>query len=118
MKAFKYSLEDYAFAESEFYTYRRRLADYVARLSDAAALLREHTDRATVTGIGPAQQPVDAAVIDGPGLPGFLDIHRTLECYRGAYHRLRTTWDGLNPAQRQGLRSPPSGLPTLRPVDG
>jgi hypothetical protein len=118
MTTFKYSLEDYAFAESEFYTYRRRLADYVVRLSDAAALLREHTDEVTVAGFGLAPQPGDAPVIDGPGLPGSLDIHRTLECYRGAYHRLRTTWDGLNPAQRQGLRSPPSGLPTLRPVDG
>jgi hypothetical protein len=113
-----YTVEDYAFAQAEFYTCRRALADYVARLSEAAVLLREHTDRVVVAGVGVATEQVGSAVIDGPTLPGPSDIQRTLERYRGAFNRLRSTWDGLAPAERQGLRPPPSGLPTLRPANG
>ncbi|EIZ86475.1 hypothetical protein WYO_0846 [Methylobacterium sp. GXF4] len=110
-----YTVEDYAFAQAEFYTYRRTLADYAALLSEAGALLRERTDRVTVTGIA-SQPPNGSATIDGRALPGAADIQRTLVRYRGAYERLRATWDGLPHAERAGQRPPPSELPTLRPA--
>ncbi|MDP4025836.1 hypothetical protein Q8W71_24705 [Methylobacterium sp. NEAU 140] len=112
-----YTPEDYAFAQAEFYTYRRTLADYVARLSEAATLLRAHTDRVTVAGVG-LDGRGGAPVIDGHGLPAAADIQRTLVRYRGAYDRLRTTWDGLPPGERDGLRAPPPDLPTLTPAAG
>ena len=112
------TVEDYAFAQAEFYTCRRTLADYAARLSEAADLLRERTDRVRVTGLGPIPRPAGAPVIDGSALPAAADIQRALERYRGAYDRLRRAWDGLPPTERQDQRPPPSELPTLRPADG
>ena len=115
----KYTTEDYAFARAEFYTCRRTLADYAARLSQVAVLLREHTDRVMVTGVGlTAGQQIGSTVIDGQALPAPADIQCMLVRYRGAYDRLRETWDGLPPAEREGLRPPPSDLPTLRPANG
>lgn len=111
-----YTVEDYAFAQAEFYTYRRTLADYAALLSEAGALLRERTDRVTVIGLT-SQPSEDSATIDGRALPGAADIQRTLVRYRGAYDRLRATWDGLPPAERRDQRPPPSELPTLQPAD-
>lgn len=112
------TVDDYAFAQAEFYTCRRTLAEYAARLSETAALLRAETDRVQVAGVGPIPQPAGSAVIDGRALPAAADIQRALERYRGAYGRLRRTWDGLVPADRQDLRPPPSGLPTLQPAEG
>lgn len=113
-----FTLEDYAFAQAEFHTHRRTLADYVARLSEAAASLREHTDRVIVLGLNSAaHQNAGSVVIDGGRLPASADIQRILLSYRGAYDRLRTTWEGLSPTVRTGLRPPPSDLPTLRPSD-
>jgi hypothetical protein len=109
--------DDYAFAQSEFYTYRRTLADYAARLSEAAVLLRERTDRVTIAHVGLDHSArVVADVIDGQALPAAADIQRMLVGYRGAYDRLRTTWDGLPAAERKGLRPPPPDLPTLLPA--
>lgn len=111
-----HTTEDYAFAHAEFYTHRRTLAGYVALLSEAARLLRDHTDRVTVTGVGPAAQRAGSAIIDGQALPTPGDIQRLLVLYRGAYDRLRATWDGLPPPERDGLRPPPSDLPNLQPA--
>jgi hypothetical protein len=113
-----HTTKDYAFAQAEFYTHRRTLAGYVAFLSEAAQLLRDHTDRVTVAGVGLAAQQVGSAVIDGQALPSPADIQRLLVLYRGAYDRLRATWDGLSPSERDGLRPPPSDLPTLQPAAG
>lgn len=110
--------DDYAFAQAEFYTCRRTLADYAARLSEAAARLRAETDRVQVAGVGPGPQAPGSVVIDGRALLAAADIQRALERYRGAYGRLRRTWDGLVPADRRDLRPPPSELPTLQPAEG
>lgn len=111
-----HTTEDYAFAQAEFYTHRRTLAGYVALLSEAARLLRDHTDRVTIAGVGLASQQPGSPMIDGRALPDPSDIQRMLVLYRGAYDRLRTTWDGLPPAERDGLRPPPPDLPTLQPA--
>ncbi|MCJ2068981.1 hypothetical protein MKK75_09230 [Methylobacterium sp. J-030] len=113
-----YTTEDYAFAQAEFHTHRRTLAGYVALLSEAARLLRDHTDRVTVSGVGIAAPRAGSAVIDGQALPAPAEIQRLLVLYRGAYDRLRTTWDGLPPPERAHLRPPPSDLPTLQPAVG
>ena len=115
------TIEDYAFAQAEFHTYKRTLADYAARLTEAGTLLRERTDRVSLTGVGlgpalavrPSGGP---ELIDGRALPQPVDIQRMLVRYHGAYERLRTTWDGLPPAERGGLRPPPPSLPTLVPA--
>ena len=113
--------EDYAFAESEFHHFKRALADYAARLSEAAAALRERTDRVSFEHVGlglplaPAG-PGTSVSIDGAALPKPVDIQHMLIRYRGAYDRLRATWDGLPPAERTGLRPPPPSLPTLVPA--
>lgn len=113
--------EDYAFAESEFHHFKRALADYAARLAEAAAALRERTDSVSFehVGLGLPLSPVGAGaatVIDGAALPKPVDIQHMLIRYRGAYDRLRATWDGLPPAERPGLRPPPANLPTLVPA--
>ncbi|MGH1590674.1 hypothetical protein ACRBEV_22885 [Methylobacterium phyllosphaerae] len=111
-----HTTEDYAFAQAEFYTHRRTLAGYAALLSETGRLLRDHTDRVTVAGLGLSSQRPGSPAIDGQALPDPADIQRLLVLYRGAYARLRATWDGLTPAERDGLRPPPSDLPTLRPA--
>lgn len=109
--------EDYAFAQAEFHTYKRTLADYAARLTEAGTLLRERTDRVSLTGVGLGLAPTARPeLIDGRALPQPADIQRMLVRYHGAYDRLRTTWDGLPPAARKGLRPPPPSLPTLAPA--
>jgi hypothetical protein len=113
-----HTTEDYAFAQAEFYTHRRTLAGYVALLSEAARLLRDHTDSVTFVGVGLAAQRAGSTVIDGRALPTPADIQRLLVLYRGAYDRLRATWDGLPPPERDRLRPPPPSLPTLLPTAG
>lgn len=113
--------EDYAFAQAEFHHYKRALADCAAQLSEAATALRACTDRVAVAavGLGPALKavaPGERVVIDGAALPKPVDIQHLLIRYHGAYDRLRTTWDGLPPADRLRLRPPPPSLPTLTPA--
>ena len=113
--------EDYAFAQVEFHHYKRALADYAARLAEAASVLRARTDRVTLSGVGlgpalKAVAPGERVTIDGAALPRPVDIQHMLIRYHGAYDRLRTTWDGLRPTDRTGLRPPPPSLPTLTPA--
>lgn len=113
--------EDYAFAQAEFHHYKRALADYAARLAEAAGALRERTARVSVSGVGlgaplKAVAPGERVTIDGAALPKPVDIQHLLIRYHGAYDRLRTTWDGLPPADRTGLRPPPPSLPALTPA--